>query len=101
MRHMSKLIALAAVVGVALIPAAANAANPTKLSGVVVSKEAVRHTFVVASRYGKVTTVRATARQMRATPLGARITARGTKLADGSLHAARVSHSGAVKRAHI
>ena len=69
---MSKLIALAAVVGVGLIPAAAHAATATKLSGVVVSKETTRHTLVVASQ-GKVTTVRATARQLRATPLGVRI----------------------------
>ena len=97
---MSKLIALAAVVGAVLIPAAAHAATATKLSGVVVSKETTRHTLVVAS-HGRVTTVRATARQLRATPLGARISATGTTLADGSLHATGLKHSGGATHAHI
>ena len=98
---MSKLIALAAVVGAVLIPAAANAATATKLSGVVVSKQTARHTLVVASFKGTVTTVRATARQLRNTPLGARISATGTKLADGSLHATGVMRSGASKHARL
>lgn len=98
---MSKLIALAVVVGAALIPAAANAATATKLSGVVVSKNAARETLVITSFTGKVTTVRATARQFRNTALGSRISATGTKLADGSLHATRVTHSGAAKQARI
>jgi hypothetical protein len=98
---MSKLIALAAVLGAVLIPAAANAATATKLSGVVVSKEATRHTLVIASPRGKVTTVRGTARQVRLTPLGSRISAVGTLLADGSLHATRITRSGTARSAHI
>ncbi len=98
---MSKLIALAAVVAAVLLPAAANAATTTKLSGVVVSKQTTRHTLVVASSHGNVTTVRATVRQFRATPLGSRISAIGTKLADGSLHATRITHTGRTKKAHI
>ena len=97
---MSKLIALAAVVGAVLIPATAGAATTTKLSGVVVSKETARHTLIVAS-HGKVTTIRATARALRVTRIGARISATGTKLADGSLHATRVTHSGIAKHARI
>ena len=98
---MSKLIALAAVLGAVLIPAGANAATAAKVSGVVVSKEAARHTLVVATPHGKVTTVRATARQLRVTHLGARISVTGTKLADGSLHATRVTHSGTAKHARV
>lgn len=97
---MSKLIALAAVVGAVLIPTAAHAATATKLSGVVVSKEATRHTLVVAS-HGRVSTVRATARQLRAAPLGARISATGTTLADGSLHATGLKRSGGATHARI
>ena len=96
---MSKLIALAAVVGVGLIPGAAHAATATKVSGVVVSKDATRHTLVVAA-HGNVTTVRA-ARQLRGTPLGARISATGTTLADGSFHATTLKRSGRAKHAHI
>jgi len=99
---MSKLIALAAVVGAVLIPTAAGAATTaTKLSGVVVSKEAARHTLVVASSHGRVTTVRTTAHALRVTRLGTRISATGTKLADGSLHATSVRHSGTAKHARI
>jgi hypothetical protein len=98
---MSKLIALAAVVGAVLIPAAANAATGTRISGVVVSKETARHTLVVASSRGTVTTVRGTARQVHAIPLGSRISAVGTMLADGSLHAIRITRSGTVKHARI
>jgi hypothetical protein len=98
---MSKLIALAAVVAVALLPAAASAASATKLSGVVISKETARHTLVVASARGKVTTVRASAHAVRAAHLGQKISVTGTALADGSLHATSVKHSGAVKHARI
>ncbi len=97
---MSKLIALAAVLGAVIIPATANAATVTKLSGVVVSRQATRHTLVASSR-GALTTVRTTARQLRATPLGSRISARGTQLADGSLHATSVRRSGTVRHARI
>jgi hypothetical protein len=98
---MSKLIALAAVVSALLLPAAANAATATKLSGVVVSKESTRHTLVVASSRGKVTTVRATVRQIRTNPLGSRVSVTGTLLADGSLHATRIAHLGKTRKARI
>jgi hypothetical protein len=48
-----------------------------------------------------VTTVRATAHALRVTRVGARISAAGTKLADGSLHATSVKHSGVAKHARI
>ena len=98
---MSKLIALAAVVAAVLVPATAHAATGTKLSGVVVAKEATRHTLVVASSHGKVTTVRATVRQFRTNPLGSRVSVTGTPLADGSFHARRVTHLGKTKKAHL
>jgi len=98
---MSKLIALAAVAGALLLPAAANAATATKLSGVVVSKQTARHTLVVARPHGPVTTVRATARQFSTTRLGSRISATGTMLADGSLHATRVMHFGTATHVHM
>jgi hypothetical protein len=98
---MTKLIAIAAVVGAVLIPAAANAATTTRLSGVVVAKEAARHTFVVASPQGKLTTVRSTARQLTLLKVGSRIAAVGTQLADGSLHATSVKRSGIAKSAHL
>lgn len=98
---MSRLIALAAVLGALLLPAAANAATATKLSGVVVSKQATRDTLVVASSHGIVTTVRATPRQFRANALGSRVSVTGTRLADGSLHATRVTHLGKTKKTHV
>jgi hypothetical protein len=98
---MSKLLALAAVVVAVLIPAAANAATAAKVSGVVVSKQSARHTLVVASSTGRVTTIRATVGQMRATNLRARITATGTVLADGSLHATRITHFGSASQARL
>jgi hypothetical protein len=98
---MWKLIALAAVLGAVLIPATAYSATATKLSGVAVSKQTARHTFVVASPHGVLTTVRATAGQLRSTPLGARISVNGTQLADGSFHATGVRRSGMAKLAHI
>jgi len=101
MSSMSKLIALALVVRAVLMPAAAHAATATKLSGVVVSKKAARHTLVVASFNGTVTTIRTTARKVNATPLGSRISATGTKLADGSLHATRLTHVGRATKAHL
>jgi Domain of unknown function (DUF5666) len=98
---MSKLIALAAVVGAVVFAGAAHAATASKLSGVVVSKEAARHTLVVASSHGTVTTVRATAHQFRTTPRGSRISATGTTLADGSLHATRLTRIGKARTARL
>ena len=98
---MSKLIAFAAVVAVVLIPAAAGAAPAAKTSGVVVAKDAARHTLVVASPHGKLTTIRTTAAKLRATRVGSRIAAWGSKLPDGSFHATRVQHKGASKHARI
>jgi hypothetical protein len=98
---MSKLIALAAVVGAVLLPGAAHAATAPKISGVVVSKETARHTLIVASPHGKVTTVRVTAHDFRSMSRGSRVAATGTKLADGSLHATLVKRSGATKHARI
>jgi len=98
---MSKLIALAAIVGAVLLPATAHAATATKLSGVVVSKETARHTLVISSIKGAVTTVRTTSGQARTTPLGSRITATGTKLADGSLHATQITHLGRTTTARL
>ncbi len=98
---MSKLIAIAAVIGAVLIPAAANAATTTRLSGVVVAKDTARHTLVVTSSKGAVTTVRGTTRQLRTVKLGSRISAAGTLLADGSFHATSVKRSGKAKTAHI
>src|SRR5947209_11865590 len=100
MPSMSKLIALAAVIGAVLIPAAANAATTTKVSGVVVAKDTPRHSLVVASLHGVLTTVRGTARQLRPLKLGSRISAVGTALADGSIHATSLKPSGSAKTAH-
>jgi hypothetical protein len=98
---MSKLIAVAAVVGAVLIPAAARAATATKLSGVVVSKQTARHTLVIASPLAALTTVRTTARRLRITPLGSRISVTGARLADGSLHATSIVRSGTAYHARI
>ncbi len=99
---MSKFIALTALAGALLIPAgAAQAATATTLHGVVVAKQAARHVLVVASPRGKVTTARVTARQLRATRIGSRVTIAGTKLGDGSLHATRVGKAGRVTKAHL
>jgi uncharacterized protein DUF5666 len=98
---MSKLIALTVLAGALLIPAAAHAATTTKLHGVVVAKEASRHVLVVASARGKVTSARVTARQLRAARLGSRLALSGTRLADGSLHATRLRHTGRASKARL
>jgi hypothetical protein len=101
MPEMSKLVALAVVVGAVLLPGAAHAATAPKVSGVVVSKQTLRHTLVVSSSHGALTTVRTTAQQLRATRLGSRIAAWGSILADGSLHATRITRSGVATHALI
>ncbi len=98
---MPKLIVLAVIAAVLLIPASAQAATTAKLHGVVVAKESARHVLVVASRGGVVTSTRVTAKQLRATRLGSRLALVGTKLADGSLRATRVSAIGRAKHARL
>src|SRR5579871_4815398 len=98
---MSRLIALAAVLGAGLIPAAANAATAPKLSGVVVSKETARLTLVLASSHGNVTTVRTTAQQLQRLRVGSRIAVTGLRLADGSFHATKIARSGTSSHTRI
>jgi hypothetical protein len=98
---MSKLIALTALAGVLLLPAAAHAATTSKLHGVVVAKERSRHVLVVASARGTITSARVTARQLRATRVGSRLALAGTKLADGSLRAKQVRRLGLAAKARL
>jgi len=98
---MSKLIALAVIVGAVLIPSAAGATTATKVSGVVVSRSTARHTLVLGSAHGAVSTVRATARQLRGIRLGSRLSVTGTKLADGSIHANQIKRTGMRSRVRI
>ena len=99
---MSKLIALAAVLGAVLIPAAAtNAATAPKLSGVVVSKQAARHdTRRSLVPWG----ADDSPRHCSPTPCHAsRLTGEGERhqLADGSLHATAVLQLGLAHHARI
>jgi hypothetical protein len=98
---MSKLIALAALAGAMLIPAAAHAATTTRLHGVVVAKQSSRHVLVVASGRGKVSSVRVTARQLRTAHLGSRLALAGPRLADGSLRATLVRRVGRASKARL
>jgi hypothetical protein len=98
---MSKLIVLSALAATFLIPASAQAATATRLHGVVVAKESARHVLVVASAHGAVTSARVTAKELRATRLGSRLALVGTRLADGSLHVARLRQLGRATKARL
>ena len=77
---MKKVALLAAAfAALAAFPAAANAGSWT---GVVIAKDAKRHTLVAASANGAVRTIRV-ARQARA-PLGRRVAVRAAALPDGT-----------------
>jgi hypothetical protein len=92
---MKKLVvSLVAVVGVAF-PATAGAAT---FHGIVVAKQARRHALIVASKSGLVRTVHT---HRLATRVGARVTVRARKLADGTFSAKRVSVTGRAHRARI
>ncbi|HUZ15323.1 MAG TPA: hypothetical protein VMU72_03990 [Gaiellaceae bacterium] len=96
---MSKLIVLAALASVLLIPGTGQAATGAA-HGVVVAKEAGRHVLVVASP-GKVTSVRVAVRQFGAIRLGSRVAFTGTALADGSIHATQLHKLGRVAHARL
>jgi hypothetical protein len=98
---MSKLIVLSALAATFLIPASAQAATATRLHGVVVAKESARHVLVVASAHGAVTSARVTAKELRPTRLGSRLALVGTRLADGSLHVARLRQLGRATKARL
>ncbi len=96
------VIALVAVAAAVLLPGAAGAATApaakqTTVKGVVVARERARGTLVVASSGGAVETLRTRAAQ----PVGSRISARATRLADGTYRAATVSRVGSAHRARV
>ncbi|HZT91770.1 MAG TPA: hypothetical protein VFA05_07015 [Gaiellaceae bacterium] len=95
---MKKLLWLGVGVSALILPGLANA---TTVRGVVVAKEAARHTLVVSSATGLVTTVRVTAKQARTTPLGTRLTVTGAKLSDGSMNANRLTSAGKATHARL
>lgn len=97
---MSKLIALTALASALLLPGSGLAATKAAHGGVVVAKEAGRHVLVVASP-GKVTSVRAGARQFGRVRLGSRVTFTGTALPDGSVHATKLHKLGRVTHAQL
>jgi len=93
---------VAVVLAAAVMPAAAVAATPAKakpvvVSGVVVGREVARGTIVVASARGVVTTLRTRAGTMA----GTRVTAKATRLADGTYGASAVARRGSARTAHV
>lgn len=98
---MSKVIALTVLAGALLLPAAASAATTTKLHGVVVAKESARHVLVIAASRGKVTSARVTARELRGTRVGSRVTVAGTRLPDGTLRATQMHRLGHAAKARL
>ncbi len=92
---MKKLI-LTLVVGVGIaFPATAGAAT---FSGVVVAKQVRRHALIVTSKTGVARTVHT---HRLATRIGARVTVRARKLADGTFSAQKVAVRGRAHRARI
>ena len=95
-------IMLGAVATALLTPALAHGAtNAAKLRGTVTVRQASRHVLVVASRHGDVESARLTPRQFRHTRVGERLALVGKRLADGSLHVARLHALGSAKRARV
>jgi hypothetical protein len=93
---MKKLVFLAALAALVLTaPATAGAAS---FKGVVVAKNAKRHTIAVASSTGAVRTVRAS--RLRAS-VGNRVGVSARRLADGTFRASRVAIRGRARHARI
>lgn len=93
-------VAAAAALSSAAAAATVPATKPTSaatLKGVVVARERARGTLVVASAHGAVRTVRTHA-TLRA---GARVTARVTRLADGTYRASSVRARGTGRQARV
>jgi hypothetical protein len=96
---MLKLTAAAAAFAVALlIPTLAQAGT---VRGTVVAKQAKRHVLVVATNRRDVESARVSSRQLRNTPLGARLVLTGKRLADGSLHVNGMRRLGQAKQAAL
>jgi hypothetical protein len=91
-------IALAAAAAALMAPALAQAGT---VRGTVVARQAHRGVLVVALRHGDVMSARVSRRQLRGTPLGARLVIVGKRLADGSLHVTKMRRLGQAKRADV
>jgi hypothetical protein len=91
-------VAAVAVVAALIAPALAHAGT---VRGTVVAKQANRHVLVVATRHRDVESARVSLRQLRMTGLGARIVMTGKRLADGTLHVARMRRLGQSKQARF
>jgi len=89
---------IAASAAVFLTPALAHAGT---LRGTVVAKQANRHVLVLATRHGRVATARVSARQLRHTRTGNRLSLLGRRLADGSFQATRLREVGSARRARL
>jgi hypothetical protein len=96
---MLKLTLAAIAVVVALVvPGLAHAGT---VRGTVVAKQANRHVLVIAAHHRDVESARVSSRQLRMTPLGARIVMAGKRLADGSLHVTGMRRLGLAKQARF
>jgi hypothetical protein len=91
-------IMLAAVAAALLTPALAHGAT---IRGTVAVKQGKRHVLVLALRHGDVQSARVSPRQLRRTPVGARLSLVGKRLADGSLHVTKLRRLGSAKRAML
>ena len=95
-------LAVAAAAAVLLTPAVAHAAtHAASVRGTVVAKERARLVLVMSTPRGHVNSVRVTLRQLRSVPVGARIVAKGTRLADHSLRAIRLARLGQATKARL
>lgn len=94
---MKRVLLLASAVAVLAAPAVAQGST---LRGVVIAKEAKRHTVVVASRTGTVSTLRAGKRAGRAR-LGRLLVARVAKLPDGTYSAGSLRPLGRASHVHV
>ena len=89
--------AIAVLVTVVAAPAATAGARTSTIKGVVVARQAARGTLVVASAGGRVSTIRTGAHRT----LGSRITAKATRLSDGTFKASAIGGRSVARSARI
>jgi hypothetical protein len=95
-------IATMAATAALLVPTLAQAGTvATSVKGTVVAKQAKRHVLVLATARRDAMSVRISSRQLHETRLGARVSAVGRRLADGSLHATHLRLLGHARRARL
>lgn len=98
---MRRAVLLSVVVAALAVAAAPASAATQPWTGIVVAKDVSRSAVVTASSGGALRTVRVAPRRAGALRLGARLSVRAQRLADGTFRAASVRVTGKAKRARV